>query len=57
MRKGKPSPALLKARAENNCLRMLAALRTAFSQAGHHDFEKLTEDLDAKFRGKLKDKS
>lgn len=57
MRTGKPSPALRKARAENNCLRMLAALRTAFLQAGHHDFEKLTEDLDAKFRGKLKDKS
>jgi hypothetical protein len=34
---------------------MLAALQTAFAQAGHYDFEKLTEDLDAKFRAKLKE--
>jgi hypothetical protein len=36
---------------------MLAALQTAFVQAGHYDFEKLTEDLDAKFRAKLKETS
>lgn len=57
MRKSrKATPAVLAARAENNCLRMLAGLRTAFLQAGHHDFQKLIEDLDAKFRGKLKER-
>jgi len=49
------TPAQAAAIRENNCLRMLAALQTAFAQAGHYDFEKLTEDLDAKFRAKLKE--
>jgi hypothetical protein len=54
-RSRKPSPAQQRATANNNCLRILAGLQLAFVQAGHYDFEKLTEDLDARFRAKLKE--
>jgi hypothetical protein len=56
-RSRKPSPAQQRATANNNCLRVLVGLRTAFVQAGHYDFEKFAEDLEAKFRAKLKETS
>jgi hypothetical protein len=50
----KPSPAQAQASMENFCLRALAGLDACFTKAGHHDFAMLAQDLDAKFRAKLK---
>lgn len=39
---------------ENFCLRALAGLEACFTKAGHRDFAMFAQDLDAKFRAKLK---
>lgn len=50
----RPSPAQAQASMENFCLRALAGLEACFTKAGHHDFAMFAQDLDAKFRAKLK---
>lgn len=50
----KPSPAQQRATMNNHCMRAMAGLMFSFRKGGHHDFEKLIEDLDAKFRAKVK---
>lgn len=49
-----PSPAQHIATMTNLCLANLGRQISLFQRAGHHDFEMLTKDLDAKFRAKLK---
>lgn len=50
----KRSPKQIRASMDNGCMRATAALRTTFMKAGHYDFQKRVEQLDAEFRAKVK---
>lgn len=49
-----PTEAEHRATMTNLCLASISRLARAFNGAGHYDFEKRVEELEADFRGKLK---